>query len=372
LIATETPAEWKPPPRWRPPAEVAADSNVELEYRGGGGGVAALVVVGVLATIAVPLGFALHKSGAIGGVNAAELDQVTFTETVAAMQQKLGGSLSDDGKWLRVTIKGPFDYAVFNWDEKEKSHPASVSMHSSNRESCPPELEAARAQLRKELGPRFDGSNWRWGPTYLNFDPKCATLGISSSVGDGENENWRPGVEALWRLVLADVFGRTKRPSSESMTGLLGRGYTGATIAPIVAGTTVDDGPVAARNGLPGVVFRQLGGIEADLPLTGPQLGQVDVEWENKKGGAIRSLNVRSSSGELGDHLALARCLGKALGANVEIRETDYVKKTSDASVKISGATVNVSKYGLNAYGTGGSLPAASVTAVMLAIDACQ
>ncbi|MFI5301595.1 MAG: hypothetical protein ACHREM_26195, partial [Polyangiales bacterium] len=240
-ISPETPAEWKPPQRWRPPVHVPANSEVELAYRGRStsGVVATVIVTGILAGIAAPIAVALHRTGVIGGVTPAMLDSVTFTESVADMQRKLGGSVSNEGRWLHVDLKGPFDYAVFIWDQKDMSHPSGVAMHTSGREVCPPEVDALRAKIRKDLGPRFDGAAWRWGPTYLNFDSKCSSFVLGASVGDGENAGWRIGVESLWKLVRADVFGRPQRPSSEELnrTHLGLRSFLGPRSRPLIHGT---------------------------------------------------------------------------------------------------------------------------------------
>ncbi|MFI5300122.1 MAG: hypothetical protein ACHREM_18700 [Polyangiales bacterium] len=149
-------------------------------------------------------------------------------------------------------------------------------------------------------------------------------------------------------------------------------GYAAAKIAPVIAGTTIDDGPPAVQKSFPGVVLRLLGDMEAQLPLTGAKLVELDVDWVNAQAGAIRSVRARAPDGGLDGHLALARCLGGSLHAEVEIRETDHAKKTTAESFTTLGLRINVDTHGINAFASGQSMPAASVSALLVAIDGCQ
>jgi LSD1 subclass zinc finger protein len=368
-IAPQTPSDWRPPPRWRPPAHMPADSDVELHDKGGGGGGGLVAVIAILVGVAVVIAVVVSKSGGIGGVAPEAFDAVTFKETATEMKQKLGGSLS--GKSLRVDLKGPFSYAVISWDDKDRSHPSSMSVFTGTK-TCTSQLQAMRAKLQEDLGSRFNGTAWYWGQMYLSFDANCSSISLYGH-GMGENEDWKPVIEATWKLVRSDVFGRPARPSPEEFLGFLGRGYPAADVAAVVAGTTIDDGPAAVRKKLPGSVLHLFIDMEAKIPLAHPTFRTVEARWPNKKSGSLSSLRVDALPNKLGDHLGVARCLGKEMNAPVEINETDYVKKTSDASLKIPGVTAHISADGVyfsSSFSSGGLTPAL-VTALLLAIDRC-
>jgi len=372
-LAPQTPPQWRPPPTWRPPQHVPADSNIELKYQGGGGGwIGVIVLLGILAGIGVPIYLSMHRPGGpLAGISVETLDKVTFQETPAQMADKLGGAPSGDkSKYLRVDLKGSFDYMVIGWDEKDPSHPASVSFHASKRKSCTSELVAMRDKIAKDLGPRFDGKSWSWGPNYLSFGEDCAMIAIHSTVS--EEKEWKETIEALWAVVRSDVFGRPGKPAKSELLHSLALGYKGEAIATALASTTIDDAPGIVRKKFPATILGQSSGLRAELPLTHPSIGTLTIEWENKKAGPLHSIDGRAYKSPMKGHMVLAVCLGKQTGANVEVRETDYMKKTSSTSLKLPGMSVNINEYGFNAYGDAWkAIPAESIKKLLAALDAC-
>ena len=371
-IAQQTPPNWAPPQRWRPPEHVPANSDEELSYRGsgGGGGVIVAIVVVLLAGGGITAAV-LASHGAIGGLDPAKLDDVTLLEAPTALQSRIGGTWSESAHWVIVNMKSPFQTGVFSYSGDARTRPSSV-MLNTGATSCSSELEAMRRRLRARLGQRFDGKNWRWGPAHLNFGENCSNISFGSTVEKGNEELASAQSAALWKLVRKEVFGRPGDVDAETIAGVLGGGYSGKTVADALTGSTVDDAMKTVPQKLPGVVLDKSAGVRAQIALSNPLLGQVDVAWENKKAGPLKSLHFRARDNKLGDPSSLAHCIAKKTGGSVEIKETDYAAKKTDAYLTFNGARGNVSDYGLSVYADYEKVfPKETLAAVFLAIDAC-
>ncbi|MGZ3419391.1 MAG: hypothetical protein ACXVEE_16075 [Polyangiales bacterium] len=382
-LMPQTPPQWRPPKQWRPPPHVPADSNTELQYRGNASPVVGVMVLtGVLLAVGVSVGAAVFASarGAKGGnpfsskpsFDPASFDSVKFTETHAEMQKKLGGTGTDD-KYLNVPMNGLFDYAIFDWDEKNPSHPLQFSMHQS-KGGCTPEHEAARARVRKRLGPRFDGKNWYWGNSYFAFDEKCSMVSFHVSLSSPVDEptDWKHQTEVLWSLVLIDVFGRPGKLAPADVAGILAKGYDLDTIAKAISKTTIDDAP-SVKKLLPGATMRKSIGLDSEIPVDHPRFASVRVSWNNEKGGGIRSLDLSAFGNKLEAPIDMAKCLAPKMGAKLEVRETDYMNKKSDAYLTFKGASGSVSEYGAHIYASGfGSLKPEPIEAFLSAAGACR
>jgi hypothetical protein len=385
MLAPQTPPQWRPPPVWRPPPHVPADSATELRYRAQGSSVAGvMVLVGVLLAVSVAVGAGLYsgmrKSGSSsnpfsksGGFDPAQLDAVTFSETAPELQQKTGGTLSKT--YVNMPMNGLFDYGIFTWDEKDPSHPTQFSMHKS-KGGCTPEHEAARARVRKRFGPRFDGKNWMWGPAYFSFDDKCTMVSFHmsfSGAGSGEEiGNWKRQTEVLWSVVKIDVFGRPGKISDSDALAYLARGYDLDVVAKAIAKTTIDD-TGAVKKALPGANLRKFISLDAEIPLSHPKFTSARVSWNNEKGGGIRSVDLSGYGNKLADPIAMAKCLAPKMNGKLEIRETDYINKKSNAYITGKGASANVSEYGVNSYASGfGALRADAIETFLAAAKGCE
>jgi hypothetical protein len=385
MLAPQTPPQWRPPRTWRPPPHVPADSATELRYRAQGSSVAGVMVLaGVLLAVSVAVGAGFYasvrKGGSSsnpfskgGGFDPAQLDAVTFGETAAELQKKLSGTASKT--YLNVPMNGLFDYGIFTWDEKDPSHPTQFSMHKS-KGGCTPEHEAARARVRKRFGPRFDGKNWMWGPAYFSFDDKCTMvsfhMSFSGSPGSADVGDWKRQTEVLWSVVKIDVFGRPGKISESDALTYLARGYDLDTVAKAIDTATIDDVD-AVKKALPAASMRKFISLDGEIPLAHPKFASARVSWNNAKGGGIRSVDLTAYGNKLADPISMAKCLAPKMGAKLEIKETDYMNKKSDAYLTSKNGYGSVSEYGAHIYGPGsGALKADGIDAFLSAAKGCE
>lgn len=380
-VFPQRPPDWRPPRKWTPPQHAPADSRRTLTYQGASNTAGVFIMLGIFAVVGVGIAaavFAAARSnggsaipGLPGAADPKVLDAVRLDRDAKTLANATGGK-DWEGRSVNLPLSGLFDYAVFGYDEKEPGHANSFGFYR-NQKGCPAEFEAIRAKLKKRLGKRFDGKNWRWGSMFFGVDEKCAWINASFSASPSDDPgDWKPAFEALFAELRSDIYGRGEPPSKDDLVRYLARGYDTASIAPIVAGTTIDDVSKVQKS-LPAATGRKISDVELSFPLDNPRFGQLTVTWKNEKAGPIDGVRLDGYDNKLTGHLEVAQCLAQKLGAKLDVRDTDYVNKKKDAYVRWKNVQAYVSEYGasLSSLGFDG-IPADVVRAFIEAGAACS
>lgn len=127
-IAERTPADFTPPPKWRPPPEFPADSDKELTYSKGSGGWIGCAIVSLVVVVPCLIagGAALHDcTGFLGS----EPSKLVALETLDGTPQALGAQLAqstvnESSVWADL-YDSRFIRVSFSWDSERMDHPSS-------------------------------------------------------------------------------------------------------------------------------------------------------------------------------------------------------------------------------------------------------
>lgn len=351
-IASETPADFRPPVQWIPPPHFPASSNIPLTYtpyrRGLLGTMVAMpLIVGLLVAIAGAVfasRAARSTSGGKGpsifspsGATPAMLAALNLNQNPIGIAKELGAKPSDTSVY--VPLSDPrFEYMSISWDEKHLEHP--TSFYLSGRKGAVPNGQL-QAMLSKHLHGGVEKDSWYWfggagmhvyeDTSSLSGNVQLTTRGVG---GDRENPRWKDKFAAVWKVALEAAFAIPASLSPQDRSELLGAGHPFGKLASIEASTTVEAAPDTMKRLFPGSNVSTFIGLDVNVAIEHPLFKQADMSWKNEKGGTLQSVHFRPNSLWPGRRDAFVECVGGKLG-KPEVRETDYVNKKKDYDFRL-------------------------------------
>ncbi|MBM4359924.1 MAG: hypothetical protein FJ096_17610 [Deltaproteobacteria bacterium] len=138
-LAPETPHDFQPPPRWRPPPHMPAPSDVEYAYRGSRGTLQ-VVFFAVLPVILL-IGFAGYQTwktlrGDPLGKPLEKLLEVDLRGKPGEVAARLG--VNDHGKVVYVDVSAAAPSAVFfSWKTEDSAAPSAVGFSARKEARLP-------------------------------------------------------------------------------------------------------------------------------------------------------------------------------------------------------------------------------------------
>ncbi len=342
-IAAETPRDFRPPPKWIPPPQFPAPSNVPLDYhRNQGSAATKYIVVSLVLGIGVTIVGAVVASQAVrgkstkaggslfsSGATPAMLAALNLNQTPAAIAKALSGRLSD--KSVYVPLSDPrFEYVSFSWDEKNLDHPSNFYFGSRNGVVADARMEQI---LTSRLHAGLEKGSWNWfGASGLHVQEKSASIGghvrmtVSGKGTDIENPRWKDKLGALWKVALEAAFAIPASISPADAFELLGKGHPLSKLASIDASTTVETAPDTMKRLFPGSAVSTFISLDVDVSIEHPLFKHADMAWKNEKGGQLQSVHFRPKTHWPSRRAAFVECATGKLG-KPDARETDYVNK---------------------------------------------
>ncbi len=353
-VADRTPSGYKPPRTWKPPAEFAADSSVELAYKPDRMALWGLALV--LVTVVVPLvvagGACIEERTGFFDSDPERLARATsLAGSPQALADTLGGKAFDSS--LSVDLHADrYKLVSLSYDRDNLTHPTSFAfLPRAEKATCDPEVEARLASVLR--GGLDDGGSWSFEYLHIGCDARSGVL--MANVRIERNPLWTRQLEAAWRVALAAAFGVDTPVTADERRDLLGAGYPFASLASLPATTTVDHAAATLRERYPGAAIDDSSGVEATVAVDHPLFKSVQLRWMNSRGATLYGANFSPLEPKkfAAGHKALAACLAHTYGAP-RVDDADYMKKTSTASWSVPSATIYLSDTILTfSYGGG-------------------
>lgn len=370
-IAQQTPADFQPPPRWTPPAQMPADSNQELVYKKSGGGAGLAIAILIVAVIPVLIGTCafLQKEG-LGGPDGEDLAKLSLNSTPAKVKDALGGTSSDTSTYVKLS-SDRYEFLVFQFDEKHLQHPESFHIKTKDPGKPEPALKAAFEKILKSS--LDDNGTYSWNKARFSYDPKNGSISGGSDVdgiNEAENPYWKRQVDALWRITLSVAFGQKLPVTDAEAKEVLGTGYPFTDVVKL-ANVTVESAQAELQKLFPGATFEQ-SRVKGEAPIDHPMFRVVELEWKNEKGARLYQMGLRDRPGPgsyIGKHDVMAKCLTPAFGAP-EVSQTDYLKKKENYSFQVGKTRVYLNDSWLYLYADV-PLEAPELEKLVTAFNAC-
>jgi hypothetical protein len=346
-IAAETPRDFSPPPRWTPPAEFPAPSNVPLDYRRNPAssaataitlslvlGIGVAIVGAVIATRSVGGKSSKGAAGSVfsSGATPAMLAALNLNQDPAGIAKALSGRLSD--KSVYVPLSDPrFEYASFSWDEKHLDHPSNFYLGARKGVLTDPRMAQVFA-TRLHGGLEQGSWNWFGGSGFHNAQDSASVgghvqLSVSGLNKDVENPRWKEKLDAVWKVALEAAFAVPTNFSPADMSELLGAGHPLIKLASIDPGTTVEFAPETMKRLFPGSGVSTFISLDVDVSIEHPLFKHADMAWKNEKGGQLESVHFRPKANWASHREAFVACATGKLG-KPDVRVADYVNKKQD------------------------------------------
>lgn len=383
-LHTHKPVDFRPPPKWTPPAHVAANSELTLAYQregsGGAGCLVTAIVAGVLAVIGGVVFVSAKRGGAfssISGPSAEELAKVKLEKGPSALGSKLGANVTETSIYVKLS-NDRYDYVTMSWDKQHPEAPTSFYFGPKKGQKADPSIEA---RLAKHLRGGLDKNHsWRWHGASFGYG---ADGHFNASVrpvesGSIENPRWKEQIDLLYRIAVADVLGAKTTIGEDEVRDLLAGGYPLADVGAIDPATEVDAAEKVVFGKFPGAVRVSGSGVELDVPVDHPWILSLELEWPNQKNATLQTVRVHPAGGydQLGPHVGdFARCLTKAFGAP-KVNETDYLKKKKAYDFRLpNGVSLYLQEYGLDlraGWGDKQKLDAKTFATFTKALDDCR
>lgn len=353
-VAVATPKEFRPPPRWVPPAHVPADSALELKYKKSNAGwVVAIVLLALFAVPVVLIVRTLASAAGVGAPGGPELLAVKLAQGPKGLGEALSANNAAETS-VYVTINSDkYDYVTISWNEKHLDHPAGFYFSAKKDTQFDPQI---RRSLTQALHCDLDSNGgWRWEHVYINVDLKTGAIGgnveADPSTGAEPNPLWKRQIAALWQVVVAAIYNLKAGPSEAEARELLGVGYPFRDLARLDPNTSIENARPRVEKLFPGSVFSMSSELTGYVALDHPLFHYVELNWNNKKGAIMNNAGFRSRpDGYEGRHDAVATCLGKTFGPPI-VNETDYMKGKKDYRFELKDTTIYVSSSYLYTVG---------------------
>jgi LSD1 subclass zinc finger protein len=370
-----TPPDFRPPPRWTPPAHVPANSAQELAYKSSRAGwIAGGVILMFVLIPLLGLGVKLMGEAGIGGPQGPELAKLSLAQNAKGLASSLSGRQS--GTSVYVPLSSPlFEFVTFSYKEQFPDHPTSFYFSGKKGSTqLDPKVKAALAQ-KLEL-PLDENGSWRWEHVWLNTDPKTGSVGgnVDTEIEDGKpNPYWRRQLQALWQIVVSAAYNQNVGPDKPQARELLGTGYPFLDLAKLSSLTPVESAEASVAKLFPGSVFSARSGVSAHVAVDHPLFRTAELAWKNEKNATLYQVGLRSKPGPggyEGRHDSVAKCLTPTFGAP-EVNVTDYLKKKQDYSFTRKGLRIYVSSTWLYFYADGPLAPD-EWARLLTAINACR
>ena len=375
-VAAETPADFVPPAKWRPPAEFPADSSTELAYSKGSN-IGCFLVAG---TLLVPCVFALvawlHDRTGIAGTEPAKLATLeTLDGTASDFARALSASSSDATHASTRLHSDRYQYLSFTWDDKQRDHPESFSITLRDGQSAD---AAARAKLASMLRGGLDAQgSWRWDKVSIGVSPNGVVTAYSDAT---DHPQWKRQLDDAWRIVLSAVFGVGTPPGKREMLEAMGAGYPTADLAKIEMTTTVDEAAEKMRALFPGAIVTMQGEVEVVVAVDHPLFASAKLRWMNTRGATYDRIDFSPLGGADAfepKRRGLVLCMSKWLGG-ASATDEDFVHHIQSYAWSLEGARVDVTRYALSISlsHTRTAAPSddtgAAVSKAIAAIDGCR
>ena len=385
----QTPKEFVPPPRWRPPANVPAASTEEYAYKPTSQGTTGWVVLGVaisVLAVAIPLFFDL--SGRAGRPTAATsaatttasvqkvdpriLETATIDGTEEDLYRQLGGS--KDPAHLTV------DVAHDTWTSVEyyfhNDHVARVTF-SRSRQATDDDV----ARIASALGIRLRlNHTWEWYGLEIELQPGLLCCNMHSYHGTPTSPGWKRQIAVAYSVLKEVVYGQKSPVGIDERREILGASRPLADLTRMDPSISIDDAPTGVPKLLPGVVVVQgSDGLEIHFRVDHPRVPHVRLRWPNTRGAKLQTIALESedepaTGGGLAPYLDdLSRCLAKPFGAPTAT-DTDYLKKRKKYEFAIPGARVSLTEYDIRLASSSSakSIPKEALATLVATLDTCR
>ncbi len=343
-IAEQTPEDFAPPKKWKPPAEFEADSTEELTYKSDGLGwkIGCLIVgftVGL--PIVIGIGTCAEESTGFLDTNPSKL-AVALDGSPEALGKTLGGKPSDLSLYVELH-NARYKYVSLSWDQHHMGHPTSFAFaRREEKAACDPEVLAKlSAALRGGLD--SEGS-WRW--EHLGVSCAKDSGMVSANVRPDDDPMWEQQLDATWKLVISVLFGLDVKPSQPDTLLLLGAGYPFADVVKVSPATPINQAAVTVRKQFPGALIEERGEIDATIPVDHPLFRSAKMRWLNMRDAGLYSVDLEPLGAQAGfapKRDALATCLSKSLGA-ARTLDADFMKGTKAYSWSFPSMSVNLNE----------------------------
>jgi len=364
-IEQQTPAGWRPPPVWTPPAHVPANSAVPLRIHNSPnvGPIIGLAVMLSLAGAGAAVFFATSRPAKFGKgagspvfpggpnrVDPAILEKVSMKSTPEKLQTITGVAM-DAQHSMRVPLAHPHWEAVtFRWDPDHLEHVKDFYLNGVTENPMP----EVRKTLKALVGRRWEKDGFQWEGCGLNVDDKGGHLGTHVMIEQhgkeaSENPFWREQSETMWKLARHAALGVGDAPKKNELRDYIGGGYPFGELAKIDLDADIDAADGAVKKVFPGGVRNLFIDLNYKVAIEHPLYSHVEIGWKNKKGSKVAELEVRPSVGtnnKWPNQKALDACVEGAFGKPFRVTEGDHLGGSRDTIWRpASGGEIRVYEH---------------------------
>jgi hypothetical protein len=389
----QTPREFVPPRRWRPPDNVPAASTEEYEYNRPSKWIAAgmvFAIVGGILVVAIVLFVALARrptppismgppvtTDAPPRVDPGVFDGASIDGTIEELYQRLGGDTNGAASLTLYVGHDAWNKVAYGWPTLGASHPASVSFYRTGAMSAD---DAER--ISHALGIRLSfGDTWKWGGVSIDLQPNLLYCTVLNSKGLPIDPHWKREIDVAYSVLKEVVYGQESPIGIDERREILGATRPFAELDRLDTTTSIEDAPTAVRKDLPGVLVTQKSNqLDILVSVDHARFAYARLIWRNTRGAKLETVVLepikapRKSDAGTGSRLdELSECLAKALGKPTTT-DVDYLKGTKRYAYMVAGAHVALTDGGLFLTTTGpakGIAPAVWKKFVTT-LDGCQ
>ena len=331
-LAAQTPAGWRPPPVWTPPAHTPYPSE-PLNYHRVASSYAWLWVAAA-SVMVLPMLMAgfwmvrailVAKNASTGPVVVAkslsepevacqQLANTSFSEGQQAFQKRIPNAAIDK-RHARLKLAGcDYDSAYIGWNA-DGSHIVSVLLSSSKKV----DQKAILAKIAPSLGGQLDTKKSKYTANYrggaiLHLSPDARSLRVASEPDQRARTDWQARGEALWAVARHGGLG-AKLELSQVQRKLLS-GYSLGEVAKVDPDVPITQATAHCERLLPGAVAGSVSDLTIDVFVDHPWFGEVRLAWKNEENGKLETFSVGHPAGvdRLDHQAAVADCLEPVLG----------------------------------------------------------
>lgn len=360
-IQQQTPAGWRPPSVWTPPAHVPANSNVPLQYAAAATVapvIMTFVLLGVGGAVAagVAVSVAARKKGGPGilpdgksRVATSVLAKITLEETPEKLA-KLTGVAMDAQHSMRVPISHPnWEAVTFRWDPDHLDHVKDFYFNANDS----PSVEG-RKTLKSLLGRRWEKDGFQWEGVGLNMSDKGDHLGANVTIDQhgkekAENPLWKKQTETVWKLARHAVLGAGDAPTKKELRDYVGLGYSMADLAKVDVDADIDLADETVKKVFPGAVRNLFIDLNYKVAIDHPWYSHVEIGWANKKGAKVKELEIRPPLGtnnKWPSQKALDDCMTATFGKPDRVYQGEHLGGSKDTTWKpAAGGSIRVYEH---------------------------
>jgi hypothetical protein len=299
--------------------------------------VAVLVSLGgAVLTVALVTGLVVTRRATRQAPTAARVDSSIPSRKLAELS--MDRTAEQVAAWAGVKLDGPtarrvevklrdsaFARIACYWPAQYPTHIESIDLTARS-----PILPGDRVFQAADsvFGSRF-GKDPSGGYAYVSGGVSFAVRGnvLQIRASSSAHPGWHRQIATLWEVARAIVLEQPVAVSAEARREWLGIGYPLRSLLAIDPRVDVDGSRAHLLGLFPGVSgSTETSNLRFTLPLDHPWFRDVSLEWENEKGGKLRSASFRppAQGTEFPNQREIRDCLAKRLG-QPEDRETNHL-----------------------------------------------